>query len=65
MELGSALPPEEESSEVRGRELLTGLPKSIVVSGEEIREAIGPVLEAIVAAARDTLNRTPPSWPPT
>ncbi len=61
MELGSALPSEEEeTAEVRGRELLTGLPKTVVVSGEEIREAIGPVVEAIAGAAKGTLDRTPP-----
>ena len=49
-----------ETAEVRGRELLTGLPKTVVVSGEEIREAIGPVVEAIVGAAKGTLDRTPP-----
>ncbi len=61
MELGSALPQEEEeSAEVRGRDLLTGLPRTVVVTGEEIREAIGSVVEAIVGAARHTLDRTPP-----
>jgi len=59
--LGSALPQEEEeAAEVRGRDLLTGLPKTVVVTGEEIREAIGPAVEAIVGAAKDTLDRTPP-----
>jgi rod shape-determining protein MreB len=61
MELGSALPlEEEEAAEVRGRDLLTGLPKSVVVTSEEIRQAIGPAVEAIVQAAKDTLDRTPP-----
>ncbi|TCJ20043.1 rod shape-determining protein [Rubrobacter taiwanensis] len=61
MELGSALPPgEERSVEVRGRSLLSGFPQTITVSGGEIREAIGVQVEAIVAAVRDTLDRTPP-----
>jgi rod shape-determining protein MreB len=61
MEIGSALSSrEEEPAEVRGRELLTGLPKTVVVTGEEVREAIGPAVEAIVDATRDTLDRTPP-----
>ena len=61
MELGSALPPEEGGfAEVRGRELLTGLPKTVVVTDEEVGQAIGPTVEAIVGAARDTLDRTPP-----
>ncbi len=61
IELGSALPLEEgESAEVRGRDLLTGLPKTVVVTGAEVGEAIGPAVDAIVGAATDTLNRTPP-----
>ena len=61
MELGSAFPlAEEDSAEVRGRDLLTGLPKTIVVTSEEIRGAISAPVDAIVAAVRDTLNRTPP-----
>jgi rod shape-determining protein MreB and related proteins len=61
MELGSALLPEEgESAEARGRELLTGLPKTVVVTDEEIGRTIGPVVEAIVDAVKDTLDRTPP-----
>ncbi len=61
MELGSASPlAEEESAEVRGRDLLTGLPKTIVVTSEEIRVAISAPVDAIVAAVLDTLDRTPP-----
>ena len=61
MELGSATPlVEEESAEVRGRDLLTGLPKTIVVTSEEIREAICTPVDAIIAAVLDTLYRTPP-----
>ena len=61
MELGSTLPlPEERSLEIRGRDLVTGLPKSLVVTSEEIREAISVAVEAIVTAVRDTLDRTPP-----
>jgi len=61
IELGSASPlEEEESAEVRGRDLLTGLPKTIVVTSEEIREAISAPVDAIVAAVLDTLDRTPP-----
>ncbi len=61
IELGSALPlGEGESAEMRGRDLLTGLPKTVVVTGEEVGEAIGPAVEAIVGAAKNTLDRTPP-----
>jgi rod shape-determining protein MreB len=61
IELGSALPlKKEESAELRGRDLLSGLPKTVIVTSEEIREAIRIQVEAIVEAARDTLDRTPP-----
>ncbi|WP_273846126.1 rod shape-determining protein [Rubrobacter calidifluminis] len=61
MELGSAFPlEEEESAEIRGRDIVSGLPKSVVITSEEIREAISGPVEAIVAAVRDTLDRTPP-----
>jgi len=61
IELGSAFPmPEEGAAEVRGRDLVTGLPKTVVITSEEIREAIASAVTAIVEAVRDTLNRTPP-----
>jgi rod shape-determining protein MreB and related proteins len=61
IELGSAFPlPEEESSEIRGRDLATGLPKTVVITSEEIREAISVPVDAIVATVQDTLDRTPP-----
>jgi rod shape-determining protein MreB len=61
IEFGSALPLEgEESAEVRGRNLESGLPKTALVTSKEIREAIRLPVEAIVEAARDTLDRTPP-----
>jgi rod shape-determining protein MreB len=61
IELGSAfLLDGEESAEIRGRDLVTGLPKTIVITSDEIREAISVPVDAIVAAVRDTLDRTPP-----
>ena len=59
--LASAHPLEEELyAEVRGRDLVTGLPKTIVVSTEEIREAIEEPVSAIVDAVKVTLDKTPP-----
>ena len=59
--LGSAYPLEEELyAEVRGRDLVTGLPKTIVVSTEEIRDAIEEPVSAIVDAVKVTLDKTPP-----
>ena len=61
IELGSAFRlKEEESAEIRGRYLVTGLPKTIVITSEEVREAISMPVNAIVEAVRDTLDRTPP-----
>jgi rod shape-determining protein MreB len=59
--LGSAWPLiEEVHAEIRGRDLVTGLPKTIVVSTEEIREAIEEPVSAIVDAVKVTLDKTPP-----
>jgi rod shape-determining protein MreB and related proteins len=61
IELGSAFRlEEEESAEIRGRDLVTGLPKTVIITSEEIREAISIPVDAILAAVRDTLDRTPP-----
>jgi len=59
--LGSAWPLEEElTAEIRGRDLVTGLPKTIITSTEEIREAIEEPVAAIVDAVKVTLDKTPP-----
>ena len=59
--LGSAFPLEEElHAEIRGRDLVTGLPKTVVVSTEEIRQAIDEPVSAIIDAVKVTLDRTPP-----
>ncbi len=59
--LGSAYPLETELyAEVRGRDLVTGLPKTIVVSTEEIRDAIEEPVAAVVDAVKVTLDKTPP-----
>lgn len=61
IKLGSALPYEDEQSiEVRGRNLLDGLPKNIEISSEEVREAISDTVMQIVDAIRSTLEKTPP-----
>jgi len=61
LEIGSALPtPEEEQAEIRGRDLVTGLPKTVVISSEEVREAIAEPVAAIVDALKATLDKTPP-----
>jgi rod shape-determining protein MreB and related proteins len=61
IEVGSAfLLPEEKSAEIRGRDLVTRLPKPLIITSEEVREAIGVSVDAIATAVRDTLDRTPP-----
>jgi rod shape-determining protein MreB len=60
-QLASAWPLKEELyAEIRGRDLVTGLPKTIVVSTAELREAIDEPVQAICDAVKYTLDRTPP-----
>jgi rod shape-determining protein MreB len=60
-EIGSAFPLTEELDvEVRGRDLLTGLPRTFQVSSEEIRVAIEEPTMAIIQAIKGTLEKTPP-----
>ena len=59
--IGSATPLEpEQTVQVKGRHLLTGLPTQVELSSGEVREAIGPTLREIMQAIRDTLEETPP-----
>jgi rod shape-determining protein MreB len=61
MTLGSAFPlPQERQAEVRGRDMVSGLPRTVTVSSPEIRRAIEEQLHAIVDAVRTTLDQTPP-----
>ena len=59
--VGSALPMEEElTTEVRGRDQISGLPKNITVTSQEITQAIQDPLASILGAIRAVLERTPP-----
>lgn len=59
--LGSAWPLEVElHAEIRGRDLVTGLPKTVITTTEEIRDAIEEPVTAIVDAVKVTLDKTPP-----
>jgi len=59
--IGSGYPMEEEMSmNVRGRDLVAGLPKMITITSEEVREALSEPIAQIVEAVRITLERTPP-----
>lgn len=61
IKLGSAYPLDEELSlEVRGRDLVAGLPKSITITSEEIRDALREPVRAILESTKIVLERTPP-----
>jgi len=59
--IGSAFPLEEEfSMEIKGRDLVEGIPKTLVISDEEIREALSETVTDIIEAVRMALEQTPP-----
>lgn len=61
MQVGSAVPLDDELEvEVRGRDLVTGIPKMIVVGSPDIREALQEAVNSIVSAVLNLLERTPP-----
>ena len=61
IELGSGFPLDEPlSMDVRGRNLIEGIPKTITISDEEVREALDNAVQSIVQAVRVALEKTPP-----
>ncbi|MBX6350260.1 MAG: rod shape-determining protein [Clostridia bacterium] len=59
--IGSAYPVhDDETMEVRGRDLVTGLPKTLTITAEEIRHALEDPVSGIIEAVKVTLERTPP-----
>lgn len=59
--IGTAYPTEEaESWEIKGRDLVQGVPKILEIKAEEVREALTEPINAIVESVRDALERTPP-----
>jgi len=59
--IGNAYPTgEEKKMEIKGRDLVTGIPKTLEINSEEIREAMSEPINAIVDAVRIALERTPP-----
>ena len=61
LQIGSAFPLEQElKMEVKGRDLVAGLPKTITITSEEIRDALTEPVSSIVDAVRITLERCPP-----
>ncbi|MFS0654683.1 rod shape-determining protein [Bacillus sp. 179-C3.3 HS] len=60
MEIGSAQTDVHDEMDIRGRDLLTGLPKTISITAEEISKALRDTVETIVDAVKVTLEKTPP-----
>jgi rod shape-determining protein MreB len=61
IDIGSAYPlSEEKTIEVRGRDLVTGLPKTLTLTSSEIRDALSDPVSTVVDAVRMTLEKTPP-----
>ncbi|GAB4223546.1 MAG: rod shape-determining protein [Acidobacteriota bacterium] len=61
IKIGSAFPLDEEQSlEIRGRDLVDGIPKTITVTDEEIREALAETVQVIIDATRIALEQVPP-----
>ena len=61
IDIGSAMYLEERmTKEIRGRDIITGLPRTISITSDDVTDAIQEELEGIIAAAKDVLHRTPP-----
>jgi rod shape-determining protein MreB len=61
IQMGTAWPLEEElTADIRGRDLISGLPRTVEVTTEHVREAVAEPLAAIVDAVKTTLDKTPP-----
>jgi rod shape-determining protein MreB and related proteins len=61
VELGSAYPmPDEPEADIRGRDLVSGLPRTVTVTSAAVRKALDEPLNAVVDAVRTTLDKTPP-----
>ena len=61
LEIGSAYPLREEvQAEIRGRDMISGLPKTVVLSSEDVRTALEEPVQQIIDAVKSTLDKTPP-----
>lgn len=61
VKIGSALPAEKEKTmEIRGRDMIAGLPKTITISSNEVTEAMQNEVDKIILAVRNVLEQTPP-----
>ena len=60
IEIGSAYPMAEETLEIKGRDIVSGLPKTLTITSEEVREALKEPVSQIVDAVRSTLDKCEP-----
>lgn len=63
IEIGSAFPTDKHDSSatvIRGRDIASGLPKSLKITAPEIREALSPIISQIISAIQEVLEETPP-----
>jgi len=61
IEIGSAIVPAgDESMDIRGRDLVSGLPKTLTIKSSEIKEALSEPIQKIIEAVKGTLEKTPP-----
>ena len=61
MKIGSAIAPDaDETFDIRGRDLVTGLPKTLTITADEIQHALSEPVQGIMEAVKVTLERTPP-----
>ena len=58
--VGSVMPHEPLETTIRGRDLITGLPREVVITDSDIREAMGQSIETLVEASKEVLETTPP-----
>jgi rod shape-determining protein MreB len=58
--VGAVIPNEPLETTIRGRDLITGLPREVVITDSDVREAIGQSIETIVTSAREVIETTPP-----
>src|SRR5579875_474761 len=58
--IGAAFEPDDETMEVRGRDLVTGLPRTVAITASEVRDALSETVYAIIDAIKVTLEKTPP-----
>ncbi len=60
IQIGNVKPQKKETMQIKGRDLATGIPKTITITSEEVQEAIKEPVDLIVQAIKDVLEKTPP-----